>query len=227
MRPYRAALIGCGKIGSEFADDPLMKGDVFTHAEAYAVCPETTLLGICDTHPDKLRQCGQRWQVKAQFFSALAMMDEVQPELVSICTPDDTHYHVISQILAANHKPLGILCEKPLAMDLTQAQELLEMCKRCGVVLSVNYMRRFAQNINALRMYLLEGNLGEIQAVNGYYTKGVKHNGSHWFDLLRFLVGEVEWVLGMNTLQETGLDPTLDVFLGLQNGALASLRAIR
>lgn len=40
-RPYTAALIGCGKIGTDFADDPLMRGDVFSHAEAYGVCLDT------------------------------------------------------------------------------------------------------------------------------------------------------------------------------------------
>jgi len=224
--PYRAALIGCGKIGSEFADDHLIKRDVFTHAEAYTVCPETTLVAICDTDPHRLVNCGQRWGVDSRYQSVLTMMDIERPNLVSICTPDDSHYQILSQVLTSDHKPLGVLCEKPLATDLVQARELVNMCKYNGVALAVNYMRRFAENVNSLRSYILDGNLGEIQAVNGWYTKGVIHNGSHWFDLLRFLVGEVDWVLGVNTLKEMGPDPTIDVLLGLHNGALASLRAL-
>jgi predicted dehydrogenase len=154
------------------------------------------------------------------------MMDAVRPDLVSICTPDASHYQVLYQILTASNKPRGVLCEKPLATDPVQARELIDMCKREGVVLTVNYMRRFAVNINALKAYLLEGNLGEIQAVNGWYTKGTLHNGSHWFDLLRFLAGEVVWVRGIDSLKEAGQDPTLDVVMGLENGALATLRAV-
>jgi hypothetical protein len=46
---YRAAVVGCGRIGSTLADDPLLAGDVMTHAEAYVVCPDTELVAVVDT----------------------------------------------------------------------------------------------------------------------------------------------------------------------------------
>jgi predicted dehydrogenase len=222
---YRAALIGCGKIGSEFADDPLMKGDVLTHAEAYTRCAETTLAAVCDVDPGRLARCGQRWGVEARYQSVQALMEAERPDLVSVCTPDASHYQVVRQVLTSQHVPRGVLCEKPLATSPERARELVELAHQKGVVLAVAYMRRFADNMRVLKTFLLDGKLGEVQAVNGWYTKGTLHNGTHWFDLLRFLVGEVIWVLGLDTLKEAGADPTLDVLLGLENGALASLRA--
>ena len=223
----RAALIGCGKIGSEFADDQRMKDDVFTHADAYSRCIDTTLVAICDTDPLRLERCGRRWKVESRYQDVQAMMNTVHPDLVSICTPDTSHYQVLHQVLTASNTPRGVLCEKPLANDMVQARDLIDLCKQRGIVLMVNYMRRFAENINALRSYLSDGNLGEIQAVNGWYTKGTLHNGSHWFDLLRFLIGEVAWVDAIDNLKEPGQDPTLDMILGLENGVLATLRAVR
>jgi predicted dehydrogenase len=64
-----------------------------------------------------------------------------------------------------------------------------------------------------------------VRGVSGWYGKGTLHNGSHWFDLLRMLAGEVRWVHAFDTLGEGGSDPTLDVLLGMENGALATLRA--
>ena len=63
----RAAVIGCGRIGSTLADDPLLRGDVFTHAEAYTKNPRTQLTALCDTDSGKLEAGGGRWNVDALF----------------------------------------------------------------------------------------------------------------------------------------------------------------
>ena len=222
---YRVALIGCGKIGSGFADDPLMKGNVYTHADAYTRCPDTELVAVCDSDPSRLARCGERWSIAARYTSAVALIETEMPDIVSVCTPDATHYEVVRTLLTSQHHVKAVLCEKPLATSPEQAQELIRLADERGVVLAVDYTRRYANNLRALQMFLAAGNLGTIQAVGGWYTKGTLHNGSHWFDLLRFLVGEVDWVMGMNALCEPGSDPTLDVILGLRNGALATLRA--
>jgi predicted dehydrogenase len=223
---YRCAVIGCGKIGSEFAADPLMKGDVFTHAEAYTRCRNTELVAVCDRDPSRLSRCGELWNITARYTRVVALIETEKPDIVSVCTPDDTHYEVVRQFLTGVNVPRGVLCEKPLASTPEQARELVELARKKGVVLAVAYMRRFADNMRALKAFLSEGKLGVIQGVSGWYTKGTLHNGSHWFDLLRFLVGEVKWVIGIDTLKEAGKDPTLDVLLGMANGALASLRAV-
>ena len=222
---YRAALIGCGKIGSEFADDPLMKGDVLTHAEAYRLYPGTELVAVCDTDPDRLARSGERWDVDARYSTVEELMEAGRPDFVSVCTPDETHYDVMHTVLTSTHRILGVLCEKPLATSLEQAQELVRLANERGVILAVEYMRRYAENIRNLKAFLAAGKLGGMQAVSGWYTKGTLHNGSHWFDLLRYLVGEVRSVMAINALNENGPDPTLDVTLELTNGVVATLRA--
>ena len=92
-------------------------------------------------------------------------------------------------------------------------------------MLVVMHMRRYATNMQNLRDFLIGGGIGELRNVSGWLTKGTVHNGTHWFDLLRYLVGEVKWVHGINTLGETGDDPTLDVAMGLENGMLATMRS--
>jgi len=222
---YSAALIGCGKIGSEFADDPLMRGNVFTHAEAYTQCPDTKLVAVCDVEPDRLTHCGERWDVESRYSNVERLIETEEPDIVSVCTPDATHYEVMRAVLTSAHRVKAILCEKPMATEPEQAEELIQLARERGVILAVEYMRRYAANMRALRSFLVAGELGGVQAVSGWYTKGTLHNGTHWFDLLRFLVGEVEWVTALNALLEEGSDPTLDVMLGLRNGAVATLRA--
>jgi predicted dehydrogenase len=139
--------------------------------------------------------------------------------------PTATHLEVARQLLEAPTPPKAILCEKPLAPSVADAELLSRLAEEKGVVLATIYMRRYAENFRALKKFLSSGELGKIQAVSGWYIGGTVHNGTHWFDMLRFLVGEVERVHALNTLGEDGNDPTLDVAMWTDSGVLATLRA--
>ena len=222
---YSAAVIGCGKIGSLFADDPLMKGDVFSHAEAYTVCPHTELVAVVDVNRDARDKCGDRWNVAQRYSSVAELLDEANPEIVSVATPTPTHYAVLVQLLFSDNRPRAILAEKPLASTLVQAERVVQLAKEQEVMLVVMHMRRYAKNMRTLRQFIRSGGIGEVRNVSGWLTKGTVHNGTHWFDLLRYLVGEVDWVHGIDSLHEGGDDPTLDVAMGLANGQLATMRS--
>jgi predicted dehydrogenase len=226
MKPFKAAIVGCGRIASGFADDPLMRGDVFTHAEAYTRCADTTLSAVVDTDADRLDRCAERWSVPGRYQGVDEMLSSAQPDIVSVCTPDETHYAVLRSVLERGSSVKAVLCEKPLAMSERDAEELVDLARRNGVLVAVNFMRRFAANMRAVRDFIARDGIGRLQAVHGWYTKGVAHNGSHWFDLLRFLTGEVEWVQAFDVLHDTSADPSLDVTLGLRSGAVATLGAL-
>jgi predicted dehydrogenase len=214
---YRAALIGCGKIGSEFDDPPVGKG-IHTHAGAYAACPATRLVALCDADPARLARCGDRWQVAARYTNPFELLTDERPEIVSLCTPDDTHAALLRAALQTPGVK-AVLVEKPLALTLAEARELERLADTGGVILAVNYSRRFAASCIALKKWLDAGGLGKLQAVCGYYVKGLLHNGTHWLDLARYLIGKVESVRGLDRLHEPGSDPTLDVELEFASGA--------
>jgi predicted dehydrogenase len=221
--PFKAALVGCGKIGSAFADDPLIEG-IYSHAAAYQACPETALVAVCDSDPAALARCGERWQVEKQYTDFRAMLAMERPEILSVCTPDDTHYEIIRTVLGTPGLR-GVLAEKPLALHVSEAEELVSEAAARGVTLAVNFSRRYAPSHVRLREHLQAGKIGRIQALGGCYTKGTIHNGSHWFDLARFLVGEVVRVWGFDARKEGDDDPTLDAVLEFAGGVTGHLQA--
>jgi predicted dehydrogenase len=222
---YTAALIGCGKIGSDFADDPKMKGDIFAHAEAYHVCPDTDLIAIADTGRAALDRAGARWNVDARFTSATDLLAAVRPDIVSVATPTSSHYPVLMELIESGNRPRAILCEKPVASTVEQAENAVAAAKRRDVLLVVMHMRRYAGNMKRLRELIRSGGIGDVRGVSGWCIKGAVHNGVHWFDLLRYLLGvEVEMVSALDVLHEGGDDPTLDVAMLLDNGMLATMR---
>ncbi len=215
---YRAALIGCGKIGSEFADDPRIT-DIYTHAGAYTACPDTNLVAVCDADGDKVKKCGMRWGVSRIFQDFQTMIEETQPEIISICTPDSTHKFVICEVM--EHRCIrAIFAEKPLALSLEDATEILELAQARNVTLAVNYFRRYASNIQCLKRDITEEKcIGEIQTVSCHYTKGILHNGTHLLDLARYLIGDIISVQGFHNQRSDSQDPSLDAYLHFGNGA--------
>lgn len=224
-KTFRAGIVGCGRIASDFADDPKMRGDIFTHAEAYSTCKDTILVAVCDKDPEQLARCGERWMVSSCYLDLQEMVRIESLDIISVATPDSTHYQVIKNILSIPNSSKVILCEKPLATSLKEAEEIVRLARENEVILAVMYMRRHAKNFQALKDFISSGRLGNIQAISGWYTKGIYHNGTHWFDALRFLAGEVAWLIAWNNLANDLEDPTLDVVLGLKSGCIASLRA--
>lgn len=220
---YRAAIIGCGNIGSEFANDPRIK-DIYTHAGAYVHCPDTDLVAVCDKEQEKSEKCKDRWHLHKSYTDYVKMLSETEPDIVSVCTPDQTHFDIIHKILTSSNVK-AIFAEKPLALNVNDAQELVNLAEKQGIVLAVNYFRRYSERFFDIRNYLHSGAFGEIHKINGYYTKGTLHNGTHWFDLARFFVGEFIRVKGFDNLKEKNNDPTFDTYAELQNGASAYLHA--
>ena len=155
------------------------------HALAYAECEGVQLVGVWDADPHTAAQCGQRWQVSVVYTDYVRMLHELQPDIVSVCTPDASHLDVLQAVLQTDSVK-GILAEKPLAACLDGAEQVVSLARARDVRLAVNYSRRYALSHQKLREQL-PGRLGGIESVNGFYTKVLLHNGTPWLYLFSFL----------------------------------------
>lgn len=219
---HRAAIIGCGKIGSEFAEDPKIS-DLYTHAGAYAAHPRCDLVAVCDVDPARAEKCARRWGLRDSFTDPARMLAAAAPEIVSICTPDFTHAALL-RIVLVTPGVRAVLAEKPLALEVGEARELVALATERKVRLAVNYSRRFAPGHQRAAELIRCGAIGAIQNLTGKYTKGIRHNGSHWFDLARWFAGDAATVQGFGATDPSATDPTLDARVVFRNGATAWLQ---
>lgn len=220
----RAAVIGCGKIGSAFAEEGTSaRVGVYTHAGAWAACPGAELVALCDPDRDRLQAAARHWSVDDTFADFRELLAQGCPDLVSVCTPDETHFEVTSAAIQSG-SVRGVFLEKPLATNPDDAARLVELAREAGIILAVNYSRRYAVEFQALRDQIAAGRIGTLQAVHGHYTKGLLHNGTHWIDLLRFLAGEIEGLKVLGAGADFDGDPTLSVQFDLASGARAVLQ---
>ncbi len=219
--PYRAAVIGCGRIGDAFAENRAALG-VYSHAEAYMVCERTQLTAVCDLQGENLRRCADRWNVPGRYTDAHELLKAESPEVISICTPDETHFELTMAAIAAP-STRAILVEKPLAIRCEDARALAARAKDRNVQLAVNYSRRYSGAYGELREQLRAGKWGTLQKISGFYTRGIMHNGTHWLDLARFLGGDVVRVQAFAAADRSSADPTPDVRLEFASGAMGFL----
>ena len=218
---FRAGIVGCGRIGSEFAEQNLP-----THAGAYAATSEVELVALADLDEIKLAKAGKRWGVISLYSDYTEMLRKENLDILSICTWNSAHLKIVRG--AVKHGVKAVYCEKPIADTLQKADEMVRLCREKGVILQINHQRRFDRFYQGVRDYLQEGKLGGIQQVNFYYTRGIANTGSHVFDLLRFLFDDVAWVQAAysqnksHVLQE---DPNMDGVLKFSSGLFGALHA--
>ena len=87
---YRAAVVGCGRIGVTMEEDPRRLLPA-THAGAYSACPRTELVAVVDVDAERVAHATRLFSGVRGFTSVEAMLDVVRPEIVSVATPAGQH----------------------------------------------------------------------------------------------------------------------------------------
>jgi len=108
VKRLRAALIGCGKMGSEYSSD-IQQSGVYSHAHAYSEHPNIELVAVCDADMRRAKACANRWGVPARFDDYREMLAVAKPDIVSICTPDETHLCIGMNVLESEGVR-GVIC---------------------------------------------------------------------------------------------------------------------
>ena len=220
----RAGIVGCGRIGSEFDDDPKRK-QIATHAGAYSIIDEVQLVAACDLNKEKLEQCGKKWRIPSLYDDYKQMLAKEALDILSICTWNSTHLEIVKE--AVNSGARAIFCEKPIADSLRNADKIIECCNSNGVILQIDHQRRFNKFHQEIRAFLQNESLGRIQQVTFYYTGGIANTGSHMFDLLRFFFGDVAWVRAIYSQNKSTNtdDPNIDGIMKFRNGLFCAIQA--
>ncbi|MGB8707617.1 MAG: Gfo/Idh/MocA family oxidoreductase [Dehalococcoidia bacterium] len=221
---YRAGIVGCGRIGSEFDDAPKRKV-ISTHAGAYSAVDEVELVAVCDLNKERLKKCGKRWHVPSLYQDYGEMLRKEALDILSICTWNSTHLDIVKE--AVNSGVKAIFCEKPIADSLKNADEMIKLCDEKKVILQIDHQRRFDEFHQDVRSFVQNGKLGRIQQVSFYYTAGIANTGSHMFDLLRFFFGDVAWVQATYSQNKSPNinDPNIDGIVKFRDGIFCAIQA--
>ncbi len=138
-KSHSCLIIGLGQIGMGY-DYALDTHYVYTHARAFSMHDGFDLLGAVETDAGKRKLFEYRYK-RPSYETVEEALSVEQPDVIIIAVPTSEHFVSIKNILS-NSRPKVILCEKPLAYSLEEAEQLLNLCESNSVELYVNYIRR-------------------------------------------------------------------------------------
>lgn len=224
---YRAAVVGCGRIGLAWERPEEPQPKPATHTGAFARHPRVQLVAVADVKPEALALARGLFTGVATFADYREMLAALRPDIVSVATQEEAHAEVVEACARAGVR--AIVCEKPLARAVEDARRMIDVCARAGALLFVNHSRRFDSTVRHVRDELAAGAIGQVVQATCYYTNGLFNTGAHLVDLLRFLLdSDVRWVLAVGNEQGTVPpgDAAVDALVEFASGARAVLQCL-
>jgi len=198
---HRVAIIGCGSHGQSFA-------------KAYSTYPDTEVVAIAEYNEERRKVVGERFGVKALYPDVFALLRDVVPDIAAVVTP--TKYMKEAVIACAEAGVKGISADKPMAAVLADADEMVETCRKRGVVFAGGQLQRAMNEVQEAAGWIKAGRFGKLTgaSVHGWGNQ-VSGGGCQHISVLRLFTGaEVEEVIAWGRPPEA-LESGSDVGLTL------------
>lgn len=204
MTKMSVAIVGAGNIAGGY-DQNRRNADsgIFSHAGAYAADGRFALKTVFDTDPARAESFRDHWGAET-IASSIDQVCRSFHDVVSVCTPDDTHFAIVKMLL--EHRACRtVFVEKPAAMGTGDIDHLDRLASAAGISVIVNFQRRNELAHRAVRDRISHSS-GQLLAGSGFYIKGLNHIGITMIDTLTFLLGLPDAVLTYNRVlnQEVG-----------------------
>jgi predicted dehydrogenase len=141
MQTLRVGVIGVGNIFK------------LGHFPSFERTPNIELAALCDINKNLLNEASGYTGVSSTYATAEEMLEKEQLDLIDICTPHHTHA-TLTKLAAENS--VNVLCEKPIALTLREADEMIHACRKAGVKLMIATNERFAPMTRSAKKILEE-----------------------------------------------------------------------
>ena len=227
------ALVGCGRIAKRHSE--LLGFNKISNAK---------LISVCDVVEKNAKSIGKKFGIQS-FTDMHKMVEETNPDVIVVLTPSGNHANDV--IALARHKK-HIIVEKPMALNLDDADRMIDACDSAGIRLYVVKQNRFNLPIVKLREAIEQGRFGKLVLGTirvrwcrdqSYYDQaswrgtinldgGVLSNqASHHLDMLTWMMGDVEKVFGFGATQLVKIEAedTAVSTLKFRNGGLGVIEA--
>ena len=196
MVNYRAALIGCSRMGAFIDNEVLPETRPYSHAAGYEACDRTEMVACSDLRADVMAQVGSRYglPVEKQYVDYQALLEQERPEIVSVATQPEHRAEIVVAAAAAGAR--AIYAEKAFAASMEEADRMVEACERNGTILNLGTNRRYHPGYDQMKAVVDSGDLGGLKSLIIHLTSNLFNGASHSFDLLQRLNSDVpvSWV---------------------------------
>ena len=209
-----AAVVGVGYLGK-------------FHAEKYADSPKATLVAVVDIDKERAESVATQLGVAAST-DYRDLLGQVQ--CISVAVPTRLHYEVASYFL---ERAVDVLVEKPIAADIQQGRELVDLASAKGLILQVGHLERFNPAIRRLESTIQEPRFVECHRLAPFVERGtdvdvVLDLMIHDIDVIASLVhSTVERVEAVGVAVLTDKPDIANARITFSNGCIANVTASR
>jgi len=183
MAKYRVGVIGCGGISR-------------THTRGFNNLDSTEVIAGSDISQNSVNKWGEEFGVSALYTDFRKMLEKEKPDIVSVCTWAKSHAE--ATIASAENGAIAVLCEKPMCINLEEADAMIEACEQNNTKLAIGHHHRFMAYNTKARQLISEGAIGQPTIVQARSGGGLLNNGTHAIDRIRYWLNDpkTEWVIG-------------------------------
>ncbi|MCC6445390.1 MAG: DegT/DnrJ/EryC1/StrS family aminotransferase [Armatimonadetes bacterium] len=173
--PLKVVVVGCGQIAS-------------THMDGFQRTGLARVVAVSDIYLPALAKAAAQWREVRTFRDHRQMFRDIRPDIVSVCTWPQSHAEIIADAVAAEIP--AILCEKPLALRMSEIDQIREAVDKKNLKFAVGHHYRFHPRYIRAAEIVKSGALGEIRSVTGHVVGSLFDNGPHLIDSVRFILGD-------------------------------------
>ena len=183
METYKVGIIGCGGIARD-------------HARAYGSIKNAKIVAGAELDPDRREKFAKDFGLQSSYESYQEMLEKESLDIVNVCTWPKTHCDAVCKAAQSGCK--GIMCEKPMASNPGEADQMLKACRENDVRLAIGHHHRFDPQLVKAKELINDKAVGDVVLLWGHCSLDLMNNGSHVVDMINFLNNdeEAEWVMG-------------------------------
>ena len=187
---YNVGVVGLGNIAWRY--DQRVSGvnhQPLTHTGAYQKNPKTILHGGCSVDDRDRKDFMGNFNVPV-YSTIEELLSSAKLDVISICSPSEKHFEHVSCCLSAQVPMVWL--EKPPTIDLKELRLLMKIQRNNNYAtrILVGFQRRYHPVFQNLRQDIRDQKWGELLSIYVTYSKGLLNNGSHYLDLIFFLIGD-------------------------------------
>ena len=226
MDATKFAIVGAGAISQGYA-------------QAFQACSLCDVVGVADLRPDTAASLAEVLKCR-HFESYHDLTDECGVDAVLICTPPASHPEICLYFI---ERGVHVLCEKPFAISVDEAEKVVDAAREKGVRLTMASKFRYVDDVIKAKQIVDSGILGDIVLFENAFTARVDmsqrwnsnpaisgggvliDNGTHSFDIARYFLGPLAEVHVMEgrRLQNLEVEETVRVFVRSAKGVIGNI----
>lgn len=152
------------------------------HMVGYTSFDNVEVTAACDLDSSRLEAFGSKYGIGKLYGDYNEMLSKEELDGVSICTWNNSHAPIAIAALKAGK---NVLCEKPMAMNVKEAEEMRDAAKRAGKLLMIGFVKRFGKETGICREFIDKGHLGDIYYAKASYLRRCGNPGGWFADIKR------------------------------------------